>query len=405
MDVEIRSIRFEERSDWIRAADVSFSAISKDDEIEEMLPTIEIDRSFAAVDGDRIVGTSAAITTRMVVPGGARIPTAAVTMVGVQPTHRRRGINTAMMAAILDQAEDRGEPLAALFASEGAIYGRFGYGLAALLGEFQAESARMDFVRGYEPRGHVDLVSREAALPIIGGVYDASLRVGGVERSDVMDRFAFSELGHEERDKPWFYAIHRAEDGEPDAYAVYTMKHDWPRSVPSGTIEVKECMAASSQGYADIWRYLFDVDLVATVEAWNRPSDEPLLLLVREPRRLRFNVCDGLWVRLVDIPAALSARRYHGSGRVVFKVVDPFRPANDGRYELTVDDGVGTCARTGAEPDLTGTVNLLGAAYLGGTSFGQLAHAGQVEERTAGTVAVADGLFRWAPAPWSPWDF
>jgi predicted acetyltransferase len=405
VDIEIRTIRYEERVDWVRAADISFSGISKDDEIEEFLPTIELDRSFAAVDVDRIVGTSAAVTTRMVVPGGARIPTAAVTMVGVQPTHRRRGVNTAMMAAILDQAEDRGEPLAALFASEGAIYGRFGYGLAAMLGEFQAESARMTFVRGYEHRGHVELLARADALPIMSRIYDSSLRPGGVERSETNTTLAFSEIGHDRRDKPWFYAVHRTDDGEPDAYAVYTMKHDWPRSVPSGTIEVSECLAATPQGYADIWRYLFDVDLVATVEAWNRPSDEPLLLLAREPRRLRFSLNDGLWVRLVDIPAALSARRYLGSDRIVFEVEDPFRPANDGRYELTVDDGVGACDRTDAEPDLSGTVNVLGAAYLGGTSFGQLAEAGQVEERTAGSVAIADGLFRWTPAPWSPWDF
>jgi len=405
MDVEIRTITLEERPDWVRAADVAFSGLSKDDEIDAMLPTIEIDRSFGAADGDRFVGTAAAITTRMVVPGGARVPTAAVTMVGVQPTHRRRGINTAMMGAILDQAVERGEPVAALFASEGAIYGRFGYGLAALLGEFQAESARMDFVRGYVPRGRVELFSKEDALPVVGRVYDLALRSGGMERSDVMRDWVFSGLGHDERDKPWFYAVHLDDAGAPDAYAVYTMKHDWPRSVPSGTIEVKECLAATPSGYADIWRYLFDVDLVATVEAWNRPSDEPLLLLVREPRRLRFNVVDGLWVRLVDIPAALSARAFRGSGRVVFEIADPFRPGNDGRYELLVEDGVGTCAKTDADADLTGSVNVLGATYLGGTSFQQLALASQVEERTEGAAAAADGLFAEAPAPWSPWDF
>ncbi|HYY08063.1 MAG TPA: GNAT family N-acetyltransferase, partial [Actinomycetota bacterium] len=174
--MEIRTITLEERPEWVRAVDLAFSAIVKDDEIEAMLPTIEIDRSFAAVDGDRFVGTAAAITTRLVVPGGARVPTAAVTMVGVHATHRRRGINTAMMGAILDQAADRGEPVAALFASEGAIYGRFGYGLAGLLGEFQADAKRMDFVRGYEPRGRVDLVSKEEAMPIVSGVFDGALR-------------------------------------------------------------------------------------------------------------------------------------------------------------------------------------------------------------------------------------
>lgn len=404
MDVEIRTIAEHERAAWVRAAETAFSWIPKDDEIEAALPTIEVDRSFAAVDDGRIVGASAAITTRMVVPGGARIPTAAVTMVGVQPTHRRRGINTRMMSAILEQAEERGESLAALFASEGAIYGRFGYGLAAFLGEFEAESARMAFVRGYEPRGRVELVSKEDAMSVVSHVYDAALRAGGVERSDVMRDHRFANVG-EDKDKPWMYAVHRDDDGVADAYAIYTMKHEWPRSVPSGKVDVQECMAATPAGYADIWRFLFDIDLVATVEAWNRPVDDPLLLLVREPRRLRFGVADGLWVRLIDIPVALGARSYARDGRIVFDVSDPFRPANDGRYELVVEDGAGRCERTEDEPDLVGSVNVLGAAYLGGVTFEQLASASQVEERVEGGVRLADAMFASSPAPWCPWAF
>src|SRR5688500_9790616 len=194
MGVEIRTITNDERADWVRAAETAFSSAAKDDEIEASLPVIEVDRSFAAIDGGRIVGTSAAVTFRMMVPGGARIPTAGVTMVGVHPTHRRRGINTGMMQVVLDQAAERGEPLAALFASEGAIYGRFGYGLAGLLGEFQAESARMAFVRGYEPVGRVELVSKEEALPLIDEIYDAAMRPGGVERNGALRDHTFATV-------------------------------------------------------------------------------------------------------------------------------------------------------------------------------------------------------------------
>jgi len=404
MDIEIRPITYEERPDWIRAADTAFSYLAKDDEIEATLPVIEPDRSFAAIDDGRIVGTSAAITFRMMVPGGARIPTAGVTMVGVHPTHRRRGINTGMMRTILDQAADRGEPIAALFASEGAIYGRFGYGLAGLFGEFQAESARMSFVRGYEPTGHVELLTKDDALPVIDQVYDAAMRPGGVERNKVLRDRMFATVG-EDKDRPWMYAVHRDDSDTADAYAVYWMKHDWPRSVPSGKITVKECVASTPSGTADIWRFLFDVDLVATVEAWNRPADEPLLQLVREPRRLRFSVNDGLWVRLLDIGAALEARRYRRDGHLVFEVADQFRPDTDGRYELTVEGGTGRCARTDAAADLAGTINVLGATYLGGSSFRQLWWAGQVEERTPGSVDVADAMFASTPAPWCVVDF
>lgn len=404
-DVEIRTIRDDEREAWIRAVDLSFSAITKDDELATVLPVIETDRSFAAVDGGRFVGTAAAITFRMVVPGGERVPTAGITGVGVNPTHRRRGINTRMMAALLDQAEERGEPFAALFASEGGIYGRFGYGLASFLTEFQADTARMEYVRGVELTGSVELVSKEEALPIISRVYDASLRPGGPERNDGERDMTFSHLHDEERDKPWFYAIHRDDSGEPDAYAVYTMKHEWPRAIPSGTVEVKESMASTPAGYAAIWRYVFDIDLVATVSAWNRPLDDPLLVLLREPRRLRAGLIDGLWIRLVDIPAALGARRYALDGRIVFEISDQFRPATAGRYELVVEDGVGRCERTDSEPDLIGSVNSLGSVYLGGLSFSQLAEASQIEVRNEKILPEADTMFSSSPAPWCPWAF
>jgi predicted acetyltransferase len=404
MDIAIRTITEDERVDWLRAADTAFSSTAKDDEIEASLPVIETDRSFAAVDGDRIVGTSAAITFRMMVPGGARIPTAGVTMVGVHPTHRRRGINTRMMRAILDQAVQRGEPVAALFASEGAIYGRFGYGLAGLLGEFQAESARMAFVRGYEPRGRIELLPKDEAIALIDRVYEAAMRPGGVERNEALRDHLFATVG-EDKDRPWMYAVHLDDAGEADAYAVYWMKHEWPRSVPSGTINVKECVASTPSGYADIWRFLFDVDLVATVEAWNRPVDEPLLHLLREPRRLRFSLNDGLWVRIVDVAAALEARRYSSDGRIVLELADAFRPDTTGRYELVAEDGTGRCARTDAEADLAGTVNSLGATYLGGASFRQLWWAGQVEERIPGALDRADAMFASTPAPWCVVDF
>ncbi|HEX6264299.1 MAG TPA: GNAT family N-acetyltransferase [Actinomycetota bacterium] len=404
MDIEIRPITYEERPEWVHAAETAFSSVAKEDEVEAWLPVIEPDRSFAAIDGGRIVGTSGAITFRMMVPGGAMIPTAGITAVGVHPTHRRRGINTGMMRLLLDQAAERGEPLAALFASEGAIYGRFGYGLAGMFGEFEAESARMAFVRGYQPSGHVELVSKDDALPVIDEVYEASMRPGGVERNQVLRDHSFATVG-EDKDRPWMYAIHRDEAGQADAYAVYWMKHEWPRSVPSGKITVGECVGATPSGNADIWRYLFDIDLVATVEAWNRPADEPLLQLVREPRRLRFSINDGLWIRLLDVVAALEARRYRTDGRIVFEIADLFRPENDGRYELAVEGGTGRCARIDDDADLAGTINMLGATYLGGASFRQLWWASQVDERTAGSVERADAMFASTPAPWCVVDF
>jgi predicted acetyltransferase len=201
------------------------------------------------------------------------------------------------------------------------------------------------------------------------------------------------------------YAVHFDELGEADAYAVYWVKHDWTESLPAGTMNLKECIASTPSGYADIWRYLFDVDLVAKVEAWNRPADEPLLHLLREPRRLRFSVGDGLWLRLVDVVASLEARSYATDDRIVVEIDDPFRPETSGTYELIAEGGAGRSARTDAEADLSGSVNILGATYLGGTSFHQLAWAGQVVEHSTGALDRADAMFASTPAPWCVADF
>jgi predicted acetyltransferase len=404
MDIDIRPITEDERADWIRAAETSFSVVPKDDELEAGLPVIETDRSFAAFEGGRMVATSASATFRMAVPGGARVATAGVTAVGVHPTHRRRGINTALMGELLDQAAERREPFALLLASEAAIYGRFGYGLTSLMGEFEADSKQMAFVKGSPSGGRVDLVSKEEAMPIVDLVYDAAIGPGGVERDARWRDYAFATVG-EDKDKPWFYAIHRTEEGEPDAYAVYTMKHDWTRSIPAGTLTVSECIASAPSGYAGIWRYLFDVDLVAKVEAWGRPIDDALLYLAREPRRLHFSVNDGYWLRVIDVVAALEARRYRTDGRLVLEVADTFRPGTAGRFDLTVTDGAGLCVRSDAQPDLSVTINVLGATYLGGATFHQLALAGQVEELTPGAVAKADAIFASVPAPWCALHF
>jgi predicted acetyltransferase len=165
--------------------------------------------------------------------------------------------------------------------------------------------------------------------------------------------------------------------------------------------EVKELFAATPQAHADLWRFLFDIDLVSSVEAWNRPSDEPLMWLMAEPRQLRMRLGDGLWVRLVDVPVALALRGYRAPGRLVLDVQDRFCPWNEGRIELAVGhDGSATCGPTDDQPDVVCTVNDLGAVFLGGSTFGQLYRAGQVAERTDGAIERADAMFGTWPAPW-----
>jgi len=209
---------------------------------------------------------------------------------------------------------------------------------------------------------------------------------------------------HHERELMRFVAV-REGSGGADAYALYRVKHEWPGSMPRLELTVEDVQATTPQAYAEIWRFLLDVDLVSRVKAWSRPPDEPLLHLLQEPRLLQLTARDGLWLRPVDVRSALAARGYAGAGRIVLRVHDRFCAWNEGRFALDAELDGATCSETDEEPDLSCSINTLGAVYLGGSSFRQLWRANQVAEDRPGALSRADALFASDPAPWSPHVF
>ncbi len=405
MDLDIRTISEDEFPAYLRASEAAFSVVLSEEEIQRERRLAELDRCFAAFDGPDIVGTAAAFTMPMTVPGG-EIDVGYVTSVAVRPTHRRRGINTELMRRQLEDAHRRGEMVEVLYASEGGIYGRYGYGLATIGVSIDADASRSGFVRGYAPSGPIRLVEGEAALRDLLRVHDAvrPTRPGMVRLNEGRFEYGLHDHGPD-RDVPMFFALH-GRDGDVDGYAIYRVKHDWSGGVPKSVLTVWDLQATSAGAYADLWRFVLDVDLVERVQADGRPSDEPLMHLVAEPRRLVATLRDNLWLRLVDVAAALPARRYVAAGRLVIDVRDAFCPWNEARYALEAAAGeFGAVERVEGEPDLVCTVNDVGAAYLGGTSFRQLHRAGRVQERVAGALARADAMFGWDPAPWCPYVF
>lgn len=366
---------------------------------------LETDRLWAAIDDGRIVGGLGAYSWPTTVPGGGSLPTACLTAVGVLPTHRRRGILTELMGRVLGQSAERGEPLATLFASEAAIYGRFGFGRASIGLELDVHVDRALFVDGAPSGGRTRLLSREDALGPMKAVYDevAARRPGMIPLDEHDFDWLFTESG--KREEQPFYAVHEDEEGAPDAYAVYRAKHDWPDGLPSSKVKARQLVASTPLGAAAIWRFLFDIDLVHRVKTGDRPIDEPLQWLLREPRAMRAKLFDGLWARPVDIAAALSGRGYAADGRMVLDVVDPFVRANDGTYELTVQGGQALCARAAGRSDLACGVDAVGAVFLGGATWRDLARAGRVQERRAGALAAADAMFASDPPPWASFMF
>jgi predicted acetyltransferase len=403
MDVEIRTIAEDEFETWMRAIESAFGGHVSPEDVQNERKVIDPARCLAAFDGDDIVGCASSVVFEMTVPGGT-IPTVGITGVGVVPTHRRRGVNTALMRRQLDDIRDEGFAIAALFASEGGIYGRFGYGLATFDAFVDIETSRSAFVSGSEGDGRVRLVERDAAKDRYLSIFDESrlTRPGAMRMEPNWFDYEFAEK-HFGEERKFFFVIH--ETGiDVDGVAVYTIKHNWS-GVPQNEVELYALDALNSSAYAQMWRFVLDLDLVSKLTAWGRPPDEPLLHLLREPRRLNMRLKDGMWVRLLDIPRALTARRYPHDGRVVFDVRDAFCPWNEGRYALAAGAEGATCDQTDDEADLLLTTNELGAVYLGGSTFSQLHRAGRVSEERAGAIGTADAMFTWDPPPWAMLHF
>jgi predicted acetyltransferase len=364
--------------------------------LERFAQVLPHERMHAAFEDGQVVGGAGAFPFELSVPGGS-LPCAGVTAVGVHPTHRRRGVLRAMMDTQLRDVHERGEPIAALWASEETIYGRFGYGIASWAGELRVPHEQDAFAETVAPAGTIRFVTPEEARDLFPPIYDAvyNQRPGMTSRSETWWETRHLRLPDEEAAAPRRFVVLEL-DGEPLAYAIYRTHFDFEGGSSSSRLAVREALGVTPQATATIWRFLLDVDWMATVELYLAPPDHPLFLLLASPRRMRYRMGDGLWIRVVDLPAALSGRVYGEGEPLVLEVRDAVCEWNDGRWKLEN----GACKQTKAKPDLALDVSALGSAYLGAVSFAQLREALRVEELRAGAVERADALFAWRPLPW-----
>jgi predicted acetyltransferase len=402
--LEIRSPTADELERYLRAVETAFLEQPHEDDISRWQRHLEPTHQYWALDGGVPVGTAGTYDHRMRIPG-ADISIAGVTLVGVHASHRRRGILRELMRRQLDDAQARGEALAVLWASEAAIYGRFGYGVASTSIRIDADRDRIVFREPDEPAGRARLVDEDEAKAVIPGVYTRARveRAGMIDRTDAWwDDY---RLADPERWRfgagPMFRAVWEDDDGEPQAYALYRLRSNWDEGFPAGKLEVREAIGASPQAMREIWRFLFGVDLVARVRGYLLPVDHPLFLSVTDPRRLKAQMGDGIWLRLLDLEAALEARSYAQDGTVAFDVRDAFCSWNDGTWRLTADGGRGAVER-GGEADIRLDVADLASIYLGGFELAALRLTGRVEELTPGAIARTDAMFRTAARPWCP---
>ena len=360
------------------------------------------DRSWGALDGARICGTFRSFGTEITVPGGALLPAAAVSAVTVLPTHRRRGILTAMAARAHAGMRERGEALGLLYAAEYPIYGRFGYGPMARHANITLRTRQTGFLG--QPAGGVELVDGdETTRDTLRDVHEiARLRRAGEIRRRPFTWDARVGLVEEPWDGRWkgFIALRRDAAGTVDGYLRYKAKASWDEHQPNSTIEVEELVTLTAEAYGALWRFLAESDLVTIVKADGRPEDDPLPWLLTNARAAKLDLVDGMWVRLFDLPRALEARTYERQAALVLEVPDPL--ADAGRWRLALDaspDGT-TCQPTDRSPDVVVPLNALSAAYLGGTRLRNAVRATGAEEVTAGSLAALDALLRTDVDPW-----
>ncbi len=401
MTIEIRNPSADELRAAMEATHVAFADPLSDEHFERHSKMLPLGRFYAAYDDGLPVGTAADYEFRLTVPGG-ELGAGGVTWVGVLPSHRRRGILTQLMRRELDDIHERGEPLAVLWASEAAIYGRFGYGMAAPTAHIDADRARFVLRDNPAPEGRTRIVGLEEALEPCMRVYDiVRPQVPGftARSADWWKAFRLADPEDWRRGASPKYAAIVELDGEPAAYALYRIKQDWQHGFSQSELRLVETLATGPVAERELWRFLFGIDLIARVEGRLDPAS-PLFLMVLDARSLHLRLSEGLWLRLVDVGAALAGRTYAGDGEIVLDVRDEFCPWNAGRWRIG-----GEIERTDADADLELDVADLASVYLGAFTFSRLAAADRVREVKEGALARADDLFRTPRPPYCPEDF
>lgn len=408
MSVEIRAITEDELEPYMAAIGTVFGEVRGEGEADRIKEVVGLDRTFAAFDGTRIVGTMGSYGLGLGVPGAVDVKAAGLTRVTVAGTHRRQGILTAMMEVHFEDAAANNEPVGALWASEMAIYGRYGYGLASDNVAIEMDCRLARLARPTAPDALTQLDPAEAAETL----------------PPLFEQIRRNRPGHLSRDQTWWthrtladfeFMRHGAgplchvvasRDGEPVGFVLYRHKMKWDSNeLPAGTIEVLELSGVDPEAEHTLWSHVSSLDLYPNLSVWSQPVDSMVPSLAQNQRAVLRKTNDGLMVRVLDLCQALSTRRYDQPGELILSITDAPSAIRSvaGTYQLVVDtDGTATCKPADAAPEVTVSCEVLGASYLGHVTGGRVA-AYQATGQLSGDAAAIDRfrrLFAWPVAPW-----
>jgi predicted acetyltransferase len=389
------------RPDEYRAAAEAFcialmTAPPNDEQWERSRPSWDEMPSMSAWDGDGCVGHAGQFLVDTTVPGGVRLPTGAVSRVGVLTSHRRRGVATRLMEALIADADERGLALMSLRASETTIYERYGFGMAGDACEAELIPDRARPIRG-ATSGSFRIVDPDDILVTVMPLYErfAHRRPGCITRPASFWRRLFR--GAIERSSATFVAVHTGDDGDDDGYVLYETKWVDDGIVEGGVGEVHELIGADDGAELALWSYICDIDLVHRWKLQQRPVDDLVRRAARDQRAYRRQtVADEQWLRIIDVELALAVRSYQPiDGSIVVQVTDPLVPGNDGTWHISSAGAM----RTHEPPRLTTGIAGLSMVYLGGPTWSEAAAIGLVEVHDGEALDTADALFASRPLP------
>jgi predicted acetyltransferase len=398
----LRRLRDDEVPAFLRAFRAALGGVPDDADVAAARNSIEVARSHVAVVDGELVATATAFSLAMGLPGGGEVGCAAVSLVSVRSDHRRRGLLRELLERLVADAQERGEAVAALWATETPIYDRFGFAPAVPTVEVRLERAHTRLRRD-GPWRDVRLVDRDEARRALPELRERAraARPGMLSRSDG----SWERLLRDEPQPPAGQGPRQHALLPGRGYAVYRLEPAWTDGVPTGTVIVHELHALDPEAAAALWRFVTDVDLAATTVAGRRAVDDPILALVADEGRVRVVRDWPLQLRVLDLPQALAARSTGADDHLVLEVVDPHIPTNDGRWALTGDAGRLTCVPSQQAPDLHLDIRAVAAVLLGGQRTTQLVAAGLVAEGSPGAGARFDRLLRTDVAPWHDFMF
>ena len=377
--------------------DISFGVLSDPVESERAHRLFALENGIVAQEGDRIVGYTAAYQQTLTVPGGHPVQVESIANVAVAPTHRRRGILRAMYTEQHRRTEAHGLPLTIFTASQGGIYGRFGYGPSICQQHIRFDRRFAQFHSSTPDPGGVELTSIEEAQRIVPPIYDRWRRVqpGAQLRPEPAWEAMFADHPRFRGGGTELFAL-----THPDGYVLYR----YHRRESGSALEVVELRATTPDAHAALWRALSTLELFDHIEAVIAP-DDPLPYLFSDPRLVHTTgLGDALWSRIMDVPAALTARSYDADLDIVVAVHDPFRAAG-GVFALRVREGRAECAQTTREADVELGIDVLGSVYLGAHRVRRMAAAHRIRAKDPAVLRDLDLAFRSDRDPVLGWAF